>query len=56
MLASDGGEALWVENKVTFDGVRWFCVWRDVSAAKKAEARAGQLGGSVCEQTMLGLR
>ncbi len=40
MLATDGGAPMWVENKVTFSGVRWYGVWRDVSAAKKAEVRS----------------
>ena len=36
-LAKDGTSPLWVENKVTFVGLRWYCCWRDVSTAKKAE-------------------
>jgi hypothetical protein len=40
MLATDGGAPMWVENKATFSGVRWYGVWRDVSAAKKAEVRS----------------
>ena len=36
-LPRDSRPVLWVENKVTFSGLRWYCCLLDVSAAKRSE-------------------
>ena len=36
-MPRDSRPPLWVDNKVTFSGVRWYCCLLDVSAAKLAE-------------------
>jgi K+-sensing histidine kinase KdpD len=36
-MPRDSRPLLWVDNKVTFSGVRWYCCLLDVSAAKRAE-------------------
>ena len=39
-MKSSIGAPVWVENKLTIMGPRWYCCWHDVSAPKRAEVRS----------------